>query len=74
MIELRFPRAVYAGAAVDQAVKTFAAFAAFELSEEPEHWRVRLSAHAPGEERRLAGELGNYALGVTIDDLEPLAG
>ena len=38
--ELRFPRAVYAGEAVDEAVKTFSRFAKFELSETDDHWVV----------------------------------
>jgi hypothetical protein len=61
---LRFHRAIYAGKAVDEAVKRFAAFAAFELREEPEHWVVQLSA--PSRERQVAGELANYALGLTV--------
>lgn len=66
MTELRFHRSVYAGNAVDEAVKRFGPFAAFELQEEPEHWIVRLRAPTPEREARVAGELGNYALGTTI--------
>jgi hypothetical protein len=66
MTELRFHRAVYAGTAVDEAVKRFGAFATFDLREEPEHWIVRLDAPDPAREARVAGELGNYALGTTI--------
>jgi hypothetical protein len=64
--ELRFHRAAYAGTAVDEAVKRFGAFAEFELQEEPEHWVVRLRAPTVEREARVAGELGNYALGTTI--------
>lgn len=66
MIELRFHREVYAGTAVDEAVKRFGAFAGFELVEEPTHWVVRVSGADPAREARVAGELGNYALGVTV--------
>lgn len=66
MIELRFHRHVYRGTAVDEAVKVFGSHATFELSEEPEHWLVRISAKTPERERKIAGELGNYALGLTV--------
>jgi hypothetical protein len=66
VIELKFHRAIYAGPSVDEAVKIFASYAAFELEEEPEHWRVRITAASGDRERRIAGELGNYALGLTI--------
>ena len=65
MIELRYPRQLYAGAAVDEAVKAFARFARFDLEEAPDHWVVRLEPHDPERARRLVGELGNYALGLT---------
>lgn len=63
MIELRFHREIYAGEAVDAAVKQFARFGAFELVEEPSHWLVRFTAKTPSKERAVAGELGNHALG-----------
>lgn len=66
MTELRFHRAVYAGTAVDEAVKRFAPFATFELAEEPDHWVVRLDGPGQARETQIAGELGNYALGTTI--------
>ena len=66
MIELQFHRAIYAGPSVDEAVKVFASYATFELEEQPEHWRVRITAASADRERRIAGELGNYALGLTI--------
>lgn len=66
MIELRFHRAVYAGNAVDEAVKRFGAFATFELREDPDHWVVKMQGPTAEREARVAGELGNYALGTTI--------
>lgn len=66
MIELRYPRQLYAGEAVDQAVKAFERFARFDLEESPEHWLVRVHPHDPARARRLVGELHNYALGLTI--------
>ena len=66
--ELRFPRAVYAGEAVDEAVKTFSRFAKFELSETDDHWvvSVELPAELEAHSKRLLGEFGNTALGLTV--------
>lgn len=66
MIELRFHREVYPGEAVDEALQVFARHGAFERAEEPSHWVVRVTARRPERERALAGELGNYALGLTL--------
>ena len=69
MTELRFHRDLYDGAAVDEAIKTFDRFATIERAEEESHWIVRLSTDASGSkerERRIAGELANFALGLTI--------
>jgi hypothetical protein len=63
---LRFHRQIYAGEAVDEAVKRFAAFARFELGEEPDHWVVKLDATGRHPVERIAGELCNYALGATV--------
>ncbi|MEZ4399486.1 MAG: HxsD-like protein [Kofleriaceae bacterium] len=65
MIELRFHKDVYAGEAVDAAVKQFARFAALETSEAPRHWVVRVTGRSAARERTVAGELGNHALGAT---------
>ena len=67
MTELRFPRAVYVGEAVDQAVKTFANFAEFELSETEDHWIVKLTPKHEGAARQIVGEFGNFVLGLTVD-------
>lgn len=65
-VELRFHREIYAGPCVDEAVKVYSRFARFELDEERTHWVVRLSARSEARERQIAGELANYALGLTI--------
>jgi hypothetical protein len=64
--ELRFHREIYKGTSVDEAVKVFARYGSFELAEEQDHWLVRITAKNSDRERKLAGELGNYALGLTI--------
>ena len=66
MTELRFHREIYRGTAVDEAVKVFAPHATFDLVEEKEHWLVRITGKSEARERRIAGELGNYALGLTM--------
>lgn len=64
--ELRFSRLLYSGEAVDQAVKAFARFASFDLEQTDDHWVVRLRPHDPALARRLCGEFGNHALGLTV--------
>jgi hypothetical protein len=66
VIEVRFHRAIYRGEAVDEAVKALATYAELERAEEKEHWVVRVVAKTPARERRVAGELGNRALGLTV--------
>ncbi len=66
MTELRFHRELYSGTAVDTAVKTYGPFARFELAEEPQYWIVRVSGDAPTRERKIAGELANTALGLSV--------
>lgn len=66
MIVLRFHRELYRGTSLDETVKLFARHATFALREEQDAWVVELSADTPDRERRIAGELGNYALGLTI--------
>jgi hypothetical protein len=66
VIEVKLHRKMYRGTAVDEAIKVYGRYATFEQVEEPDHWVVRVSAATPVRERRLAGELANYALGLTI--------
>lgn len=70
MIELRFHRDLYDGKAIDEALKIFGAHAQLEQAEEPSHWivRVRVLADDRAREKRVAGELANYALGLTIGE------
>ena len=67
-IDLRFDRSLYAGPAIDEAVKVFAAHGEFHMSEETDTWVAKLRALKPGpaRTRRLAHELANYALGLTV--------
>lgn len=62
--ELRFHREVYPGEHVDEAAKRFEKFAKLERREEAEHWVIAVSCKTPARERQVAGELGNWALGL----------
>lgn len=64
MITLRFHRALYDGRAVDAALGVFADHGRFDRREEPDHWVV--DVRADDDERLVARELANYALGLTI--------
>ena len=64
--KLAFDKSLYAGKAVDEAVKTFAPHATFELSETEAAWVVQLSAPDARKELRVAREVGNFALGLTV--------
>ena len=66
MTELRFHRDLYRGEAVDAALKVYQRFARFEQAEEAEHWVVRVMHDRPAREQKVARELANYALGLTI--------
>ena len=42
-------------------------YADFELVEEPDYWVVEISSEQGDQLRALAGELANFALGLTIE-------
>jgi len=64
--ELRLHRTLYRGTAVDAALEVYGSYATFEQLEEGDHWVVRVSSTSPARERRVARELANYALGLTV--------
>jgi hypothetical protein len=66
MRTLRFHRELYPGPVLDEALKVYEPFATLGRSEEPSHWIVTLAAGSEARERSVAGELGNYALGLTV--------
>lgn len=66
MREARFHRELYRGEQVDEAVKVYERFARIERAEEDTHWVVRVETESPDRERKIADELANYALGLTI--------
>ena len=66
MTELRFHRALYRGEAVDEAIKTFDRYATLGRAEEDYYWVDWIEAESEARERRVADELSNFALGLTI--------
>jgi hypothetical protein len=62
---LRLHRDLYLGEAVDQAIGVYAPHGDLSRREDPSHWVVEITARSPERERRIAGELANYALGLT---------
>ena len=66
MTELRLHRELYTGAALDGALAVYAPHATFERADDAAHWVVRITSRSLERERRVAGELGNYALGLTV--------
>lgn len=68
MTELRFHRDLYSDASVAQAVSTFERYATIARADEPSHFVVRVTSESVAREKRVAGELGNFALGTTVRD------
>lgn len=78
MMELRFHKELYDGFAVDEAAKIYGAYGAMELERTGDGFIVRVTvsddAVAQGiDERTLASEAANYALGKTIENLRAAA-
>ena len=63
---VRFHHELYSEGAVREAVTIFSPHATLERRDEAAHWVVAISSATPQRERRVAGELGNYALGLTV--------
>ncbi len=66
MTELRLHRSLYASAAVEQAVATFAAHGTLERADDATHFVVKVTSKSDERARRIAHELGNWALGLTV--------
>jgi hypothetical protein len=67
MSTLRFHKELYSGMAVDAAMKRFERFATFELADEQGYWSVEVQATRPEHQLQIERELGNFALGLTIE-------
>jgi hypothetical protein len=68
---LAFRHDLYSGFAVDAAAKAFAEFASIERVEEPDRFVLKITATGEVDEATLCGEIGNYALGATVERRGP---
>ncbi len=69
MIELRFHEELYDGFAVDEAAKVYGPYGTIDLSREDGGYVVKVTGDGASgiDERTLAAELANFALGTTIE-------
>lgn len=72
MIELRFHSEYYNGFSIDEAVKTYSNFATTDMSRDEGNFVVKVTATQAAidqgiDERTIALELANFALGLTIE-------
>ena len=67
-VALRLNRSLYDVAAIDEAVAAFAPHATIDRADDATHFvlGVRSLKESAERERRIAGELANWALGATI--------
>lgn len=63
---LRLHRELYVGSAIDQAVALYGGHAEIARSDDADHVVLRIASERPGRAERVAKELANYALGLTI--------
>lgn len=67
MISLRLHGSIYSEASVKAAVEAFAEHATVEMSRDAAYWVVTVENEDPDRARLVADELGNMALGLSID-------
>lgn len=65
-VALRLHRGLYGGAAIDEAIALYAGHAKIERRDDGEHVVVSVESERAGRAAKVARELGNYALGLTI--------
>lgn len=68
MKELRFHRGLYSEAAIAEAIGVFEGYASLVRTDGADHVVVQVSGASPARETRVAGELANFALGVSVRD------
>ena len=73
MSTLRFHKTLYAGEAIDAALRRFDRFATFATDDDDHYWIVRITAHQPRHQGPVERELANFALGLTIERGGPAA-
>jgi hypothetical protein len=70
-MKLRLHQAIYAGTAIDAALQRFAALATFERAIDGDYFIVEAELGDDDRARRIAGELANFALGLTVEQGGP---
>jgi hypothetical protein len=63
---LRLHRELYVEKAIDDAIALYAAHATIAKADDGAYVTVSVASDRPGRADRVARELGNYALGLTI--------
>lgn len=71
---LRLHRALYASSAIEQAIELYAPHAEIARAEEGDHVVLSIASPRPGRAERVARELANYALGLTVQTRGGAAG
>lgn len=71
---VRLHRGLYATSAIDEAVALYAPHASIERADEGEHVVLSITSDREGRAERVARELANYALGLTIQGREAIGG
>lgn len=68
---LRLHRRVYAGTAIDSALQRFGKLAVFGRAIEGEYFVVSAELPPGPRARKIAGELANFVLGLTVEQGGP---
>ena len=68
MRELLLHHELYSLPALQKTVEVFAGVGRVELHHELPHYRVEIVGEAGEREAELAGEFGNYALALTVEE------
>jgi hypothetical protein len=63
---LRLHNDLYTASAVDRAIETYAKHATIARTDEAPYVRLTIESERPARAERVARELANYALGLTV--------
>ena len=68
MQKLRLHCELYSAEAIAQSMAVFADVAELELRQDMPYFEVELESQDPDAEQGILGELGNYALAMTVEE------
>ncbi|MBX3252041.1 MAG: HxsD-like protein [Myxococcales bacterium] len=74
MTELRLHRGLYGANAIDEAVAIYAPHAEIAREVDGDHVVLRVTSDREGRAERVAKELANYALGLTVQGRDAVGG